>query len=42
MIQLKIMNIQKNKDSNTNKWVEAVLSDRGAAIIEDAGYVPVK
>ena len=33
---------RENKDANTTKWVEAVLSDRGAAIIEDAGYVPVK
>lgn len=28
------------KDSNTRKWVEAVASDRGGKIIEDAGYVP--
>ncbi len=28
------------KDSNTRKWVEAVTSDRGGKIIEDAGYVP--
>ena len=26
---------------NTSKWVEAVLSERGSKIIEDAGYVPV-
>jgi len=32
---------RKNKDSNTKKWVEAVLSERGSKIIEDAGYVPV-
>jgi len=29
------------EDSNVSKWVEAVLSDRGNKIIEDAGYVPV-
>ncbi len=28
-------------DENTLKWVEAVLSERGSKIIEDAGYVPV-
>lgn len=28
------------KDSNTRKWVEAVTSNRGGKIIEDAGYVP--
>lgn len=32
---------RKNKDANTAKWVEAVLSERGSKIIEDAGYVPV-
>ena len=26
---------------NTEKWVEAVLSERGSKIIEEAGYVPV-
>ena len=31
---------RKNKDANTTKWVDAVLSDRGSKIIEDAGYVP--
>jgi len=31
----------EEKDSNVTKWVEAVLSDRGSKIIEDAGYVPV-
>lgn len=30
-----------DSDENTQKWVEAVLSDRGSKIIEDAGYVPV-
>lgn len=32
---------RKDKDENTEKWVEAVLSERGSKIIEDAGYVPV-
>ena len=32
---------RKDKDENTSKWVEAVLSERGSGIIEDAGYVPV-
>ncbi len=28
-------------DSSQRKWVEAVLSERGSKIIEEAGYVPV-
>ncbi len=32
---------RKDADENTLKWVDAVLSSRGSAIIEDAGYVPV-
>lgn len=28
-------------NENVEKWVDAVLSDRGSQIIEDAGYVPV-
>ncbi len=28
-------------DENTQKWVDAVLSDRGSKIIEELGYVPV-
>ena len=32
---------RKDKNENTKKWVEAVLSERGSKIIEDAGYVPV-
>lgn len=30
------------EDSDTMKWVNAVLSERGSRIIEEAGYVPVK
>lgn len=30
------------EDGNVVKWVNAVLSERGSRIIEDAGYVPVK
>lgn len=29
------------EDSNTRKWVDAVLSDRGSKVIENAGYVPM-
>lgn len=32
---------RSDADENTQKWVEAVLSDRGSKIIENAGYVPV-
>lgn len=32
---------RSDADENTKKWVEAVLSDRGSKIIENAGYVPV-
>lgn len=32
---------RKDADENTLKWVEAVLSERGSKIIENAGYVPV-
>ena len=30
------------ENENVDKWVEAVLSERGSKIIEDAGYVPVE
>ena len=30
-----------SEESNTAKWVEAVRSERGSQIIEEAGYVPV-
>ena len=30
------------ENENVDKWVEAVLSERGNKIIEDAGYVPVE
>ncbi len=33
--------IRSDADENTKKWVEAVLSERGSKIIEEAGYVPV-
>ncbi len=32
---------RSDADENTQKWVEAVLSERGSKIIEEAGYVPV-
>ena len=32
---------RSDADENTKKWVEAVLSERGSKIIENAGYVPV-
>ncbi|MBQ8541146.1 MAG: substrate-binding domain-containing protein [Clostridia bacterium] len=32
---------RSDADKNTQKWVEAVLSERGSKIIENAGYVPV-
>ncbi|MBQ8002347.1 MAG: substrate-binding domain-containing protein [Clostridia bacterium] len=32
---------RSDADENTLKWVEAVLSERGSKIIENAGYVPV-
>ncbi len=32
---------RSDADENTLKWVEAVLSERGSKIIEEAGYVPV-
>jgi len=31
----------EKEGSSARRWVEAVLSDRGSKIIEDAGYVPV-
>lgn len=31
----------ENEDSNARKWVNAVLSERGSKIIEEAGYVPI-
>lgn len=31
-----------SEDSNTKKWINALLSKRGSKIIEDAGYVPIK
>ena len=31
----------EKEDSSAKKWVNAVLSNRGSKIIEDAGYVPV-
>ena len=30
------------EDGTVMKWVNAVLSERGSRIIEEAGYVPVK
>ena len=30
------------ENENVDKWVEAMLSERGSKIIEDAGYVPVE
>ena len=30
------------ENENVDKWIEAVLSERGSKIIEDAGYVPVE
>ena len=30
-----------SEDSNTKKWVDALLSKRGSKVIEDAGYVPI-
>ena len=30
------------ENENVDKWIEAVLSERGNKIIEDAGYVPVE
>jgi len=32
---------RNEKNENAEKWVDAVLSSRGSAIIEKAGYVPV-
>lgn len=32
---------RSDADENTKKWVDAVLSQRGSKIIENAGYVPV-
>ena len=32
---------RSDADENTKKWVDAVLSERGSKIIEEAGYVPV-
>ncbi len=32
---------RSDADENTQKWVNAVLSERGSKIIENAGYVPV-
>jgi phosphate transport system substrate-binding protein len=31
-----------SEDSQAKKWVDAVLSDRGSKVIEEAGYVPIK
>lgn len=31
----------EKEDSNARKWVNAVLSERGSKIIEEAGYVPI-
>ena len=36
-----VYNKAAKEDSNTIKWVNNVLSERGSKIIEDAGYVPV-
>lgn len=34
--------VSRNEENeNVEKWIDAVLSDRGSKIIEDAGYVPV-
>lgn len=32
---------EEAEDSNTRKWVNAVLSERGSKVIENAGYVPL-
>ena len=36
-----VIRADEEEDSNVSKWVNAVLSERGSKIIEDAGYVPV-
>lgn len=36
-----IMTRANESNENVDKWVEAVLSDRGSKIIEEEGYVPV-
>lgn len=36
-----VLREDESEDSNATKWVNAVLSERGSKIIEDAGYVPV-
>lgn len=36
-----VVRADEEEDSNVTKWVNAVLSERGSKIIEDAGYVPV-
>ncbi len=32
---------EQDEENNAQKWVDAVLSERGSKIIEDAGYVPI-
>lgn len=36
-----VLRADEEEDSSASRWVNAVLSERGSRIIEDAGYVPV-